>query len=247
MRVKSKGTVYLVGAGPGDAGLLTLRGAELLRRAEVVISDVLVNPELLRHASPSAEIISRGNHKRDGGMSQEQITELMLARAREGKTVVRLKGGDPFIFGRGGEEAEMLARGKNSIRSRSGRLVHHGGGELRRHSSHPSRALLQLHCLHRPQRFRRRAHRAALRADRQNPRHQGRADGHGQSRRLDKIAHRARHESRNARGRRPSRHDGPAEIRRRHAGDDRKACGKRKNFTAGHHHYRRRGEVARKN
>jgi len=105
----SKGTVYLVGAGPGDAGLLTLRGAELLRIADVVICDVLVNPELLRLAPPAAEIIARGNHKRDGGLSQEQLTELMILRAHEGKTVVRLKGGDPFIFGRGGEEAEALA------------------------------------------------------------------------------------------------------------------------------------------
>src|SRR5271154_4620837 len=112
MCVKSKGIVYLVGAGPGDAGLLTLRGAELLRRAEIVICDVLVNPELLRLVPPSAEIISRGNHKRDGGLTQEQLTELMLARARAGKTVVRLKGGDPFVFGRGGEEAEMLAAEK---------------------------------------------------------------------------------------------------------------------------------------
>jgi uroporphyrinogen III methyltransferase/synthase len=112
MCVKSKGTVYLVGAGPGDAGLLTLRGAELLRRADVVICDVLVNPELLRLVPASAEIILRGNHKRDGGLTQEQLTELMLVRAREGKTVVRLKGGDPFIFGRGGEEAEMLAAEK---------------------------------------------------------------------------------------------------------------------------------------
>jgi len=110
--VKSKGFVYLVGAGPGDAGLLTLRGAELLRRAEAVICDVLVNPELLRFVPASAEIIARGNHKRDGGLTQEQLTELMLARAREGKIVVRLKGGDPFIFGRGGEEAEQLAAGK---------------------------------------------------------------------------------------------------------------------------------------
>ena len=109
MRVKSKGTVFLVGAGPGDAGLLTLRGAELLRSAEVVISDVLVNPELLQLAPATAEIIARGNHKRDGGLSQEQLTEAMIARARAGKTVVRLKGGDPFIFGRGGEEAEALA------------------------------------------------------------------------------------------------------------------------------------------
>ena len=104
-----------MGAGPGDAGLLTLRGAELLRQAEVVISDVLVNPELLRLAPTSAEIIARGNHKRDGGLTQEQLTELMLARAREGKIVVRLKGGDPFIFGRGGEEAEALVAEKISF------------------------------------------------------------------------------------------------------------------------------------
>jgi len=101
-----------VGAGPGDAGLLTLRGAELLRSAEVVICDVLVNPELLQLAPPTAEIIARGNHKRDGGMSQEQLTSLMIARAREGKNVVRLKGGDPFVFGRGGEEAEALVAEK---------------------------------------------------------------------------------------------------------------------------------------
>ncbi|HEX9047219.1 MAG TPA: uroporphyrinogen-III C-methyltransferase [Verrucomicrobiae bacterium] len=104
-----KGKVYLVGAGPGDADLLTLRGAEVLRAADVVISDVLVNPQLLRLAPASAEIIARGNHKRHGGMSQEQLTETMLDRARAGKTVVRLKGGDPYIFGRGGEEAEALA------------------------------------------------------------------------------------------------------------------------------------------
>jgi uroporphyrinogen III methyltransferase / synthase len=113
--VHSKGKVYLVGAGPGDAGLLTLRGAELLRRAEVVICDVLVNPELLRLAPPGAEIIARGNHKREGGLSQEHMTALMLDRARAGKTVVRLKGGDPFIFGRGGEEGEALAAEKISF------------------------------------------------------------------------------------------------------------------------------------
>ncbi len=112
MRVKSKGTVYLVGAGPGDARLLTVRGADLLRRADVVICDVLVNPDLLRLAPAAAEVIARGNHKRDGGLSQEQLTELMLARARAGKTVVRLKGGDPFVFGRGGEEAEALVAEK---------------------------------------------------------------------------------------------------------------------------------------
>jgi uroporphyrinogen III methyltransferase/synthase len=114
MPVKSIGigTVFLVGAGPGDAGLLTLRGAELLRSADVVIGDALVNPELFRHAPANAEIVVRGNQKRDGGLAQEQLTELMIDRARQGKTVVRLKGGDPFIFGRGGEEAEALAAEK---------------------------------------------------------------------------------------------------------------------------------------
>ena len=109
MRVKSKGTVYLVGAGPGDAGLLTLRGAELLRRADVVLHDALVNPDLLRLAPPSAELIARGKNMT---MPQEAITALLIARARAGKCVVRLKGGDPYIFGRGGEEAEALAAAK---------------------------------------------------------------------------------------------------------------------------------------
>jgi uroporphyrinogen III methyltransferase/synthase len=107
--VKSKGAVYLVGAGPGDAGLLTLRGAELLRRADVVIYDLLVNPALLRLARENAEIISRGKRTE---LSQKQINSLMIEKAREGKIVVRLKGGDPYIFGRGGEEAEALATAK---------------------------------------------------------------------------------------------------------------------------------------
>ena len=107
MPVKSK--VYLVGAGPGDAGLLTLRGAELLKRADVVIYDALANPELLRLAPATAEFISRGKNM---AMPQAEITALIIARAREGKTVVRLKGGDPFIFGRGAEEAEALAAEK---------------------------------------------------------------------------------------------------------------------------------------
>ncbi|HVU27518.1 MAG TPA: uroporphyrinogen-III C-methyltransferase [Verrucomicrobiae bacterium] len=107
--MKSKGAVYLVGAGPGDAGLLTLRGAELLQHADVVIYDLLVNPTLLKFARENAETISRGKRK---DFSQEQINELMIAKAREGKIVVRLKGGDPYIFGRGGEEAEVLAAAK---------------------------------------------------------------------------------------------------------------------------------------
>ena len=107
--MSKSGTVYLVGAGPGDAGLLTLRGAELLRRADVVIYDLLVNPELLRLAREGCELISRGKRQ---DVSQDELNALMIAKARAGKCVVRLKGGDPYIFGRGGEEAEALAAAK---------------------------------------------------------------------------------------------------------------------------------------
>src|SRR6266702_4566381 len=101
--------VYLVGAGPGDTGLLTLRGADLLKRAEVVVYDALVNPELLRLAPKSAEIIYGGKRARQHAIPQSDLNRLLIAKARAGKTVVRLKGGDPYVFGRGGEEAEQLA------------------------------------------------------------------------------------------------------------------------------------------
>src|SRR5579884_1520276 len=108
MRMKSKGTVYLVGAGPGDFGLLTLRGAELLGRAEVVVYDALVNRELLRLAPKNAEVIYAGKRSADHAIPQDELNDLLVAKAREGKTVVRLKGGDPYVFGRGGEEAAQL-------------------------------------------------------------------------------------------------------------------------------------------
>jgi len=104
-----KGIVYLVGAGPGDAGLLTLRGAELLGRADVVVYDALVNADLLRLARKEAEFIYGGKRAREHAIPQDELNQLLVAKAREGKTVVRLKGGDPYIFGRGGEEAEQLA------------------------------------------------------------------------------------------------------------------------------------------
>src|SRR5947209_11879231 len=107
--MKQTGVVYLVGAGPGDAGLLTLRGAELLARADVVVYDALVNPDLLRLASKTVEIIYGGKRAKDHAIPQEELNRLLIAKAQEGKTVVRLKGGDPYIFGRGGEEAEELA------------------------------------------------------------------------------------------------------------------------------------------
>jgi uroporphyrinogen III methyltransferase/synthase len=107
--MKPKGTVYLVGAGPGDAGLLTLRGAELLRRADIVVYDALVNPDLLRLAPKTAEVIYGGKRANAHSIPQDQLNQLLVNKAGEGKTVVRLKGGDPYVFGRGGEEAEELA------------------------------------------------------------------------------------------------------------------------------------------
>ncbi|MFN2426297.1 MAG: uroporphyrinogen-III C-methyltransferase [Candidatus Binatia bacterium] len=100
------GRVYLVGAGPGDPGLLTLRGRDVLARADVVLYDALANIRLLGHAPASAEKRQVGKRHGRDSVAQEDIETLMVARALEGKTVVRLKGGDPFIFGRGGEEAE---------------------------------------------------------------------------------------------------------------------------------------------
>jgi uroporphyrinogen III methyltransferase/synthase len=109
--MKPAGTVYLVGAGPGDAGLLTLRGAELLGRADVVVYDALVNPDLLRLAPKGAEIIYGGKRAKDHAIPQDELNQLLISKAHEGKCVVRLKGGDPYVFGRGGEEAEELADG----------------------------------------------------------------------------------------------------------------------------------------
>ncbi len=102
-------TVYLVGAGPGDPGLLTVRGAELLRRADVVVYDRLASPALLELAPPSAELIAAGKSPGDVDLTQEQTNQLLVDKGRTADCVVRLKGGDPFVFGRGGEEAEALA------------------------------------------------------------------------------------------------------------------------------------------
>ncbi|HOW68400.1 MAG TPA: uroporphyrinogen-III C-methyltransferase [Candidatus Paceibacterota bacterium] len=106
--MKTTGMVYLVGAGPGDPGLLTLRGAELLGRADVVIHDGLVNLELLRLAPKGAEIVFGGKRERSRCVSQAELNQLLIGKAREGRQVVRLKGGDPYVFARGGEEAEAL-------------------------------------------------------------------------------------------------------------------------------------------
>ncbi len=102
------GKVYLVGAGPGDPGLLTLKGKILLESADVVVYDALVSPEILAKIAPHAEKIDAGKRMGRHSLLQNQTTELLIAKAREHAIVVRLKGGDPFIFGRGGEEMEDL-------------------------------------------------------------------------------------------------------------------------------------------
>ena len=104
-----KGRVYLVGAGPGDPGLITVKGRDVLRRAQVVVYDRLVNERLLSEAPGEAELIYAGKGTGGKGMSQSAINALLVDRAKGDKLVVRLKGGDPFVFGRGGEEAEALA------------------------------------------------------------------------------------------------------------------------------------------
>ena len=104
------GRVFLVGAGPGSSDLITIRGADVLSRADIVIYDNLVSSELLRHA-PKAELIYAGKRGGSGkGVEQSKLNAMLIEHARTGRVVVRLKGGDPFIFGRGGEEAEALAR-----------------------------------------------------------------------------------------------------------------------------------------
>lgn len=102
------GVVYIVGAGPGDPGLITVRGLECLHAADVVLHDRLISSELLGAVTPGAEVIDVGKRPGDQGRMQAFIEDTMIRKAREGAVVCRLKGGDPFVFGRGGEEAERL-------------------------------------------------------------------------------------------------------------------------------------------
>jgi uroporphyrinogen III methyltransferase/synthase len=104
------GTVYLVGAGPGALDLVTVRAMELVRRADVIVYDYLVNPALLEGAAAGAEIIYAGKTASAHTLTQDEINALLVEKARAGKRVVRLKGGDPYVFGRGGEEGLALAR-----------------------------------------------------------------------------------------------------------------------------------------
>ena len=105
---KRRGIVYLVGAGPGDPGLITLKGRQCIQRADVVVYDYLAAESLLRHAKSDAELIYVGKKGGDHTLSQSRINALLVEKASQGLVVTRLKGGDPFIFGRGGEEVEVL-------------------------------------------------------------------------------------------------------------------------------------------
>lgn len=104
------GKVYLVGAGPGDPDLITVKGMKCIQKADVILYDRLINKELLEHARPDAELIYCGKLPNYHKMQQETINHFLIKHAKNGKTVTRLKGGDPFVFGRGGEEAEALAK-----------------------------------------------------------------------------------------------------------------------------------------
>ena len=108
MNGKSPGKVFLIGAGPGDPGLLTIKAAKAIASADVIVYDYLVNPEVLAHARRGAELIFAGKRASEHSITQEEINRLLIRRARRGETIARVKGGDPFIFGRGGEEAEAL-------------------------------------------------------------------------------------------------------------------------------------------
>jgi uroporphyrinogen III methyltransferase/synthase len=109
MKKESKGLCTLAGAGPGDIGLITLRAREAVEQAQVVVYDYLCNPEILKWAPADAEIVFAGKKSGQHTLRQEEINQLLVDKTKEGKRVVRLKGGDPFVFGRGGEEAEALA------------------------------------------------------------------------------------------------------------------------------------------
>ncbi len=105
-----KGKVYIVGAGPGDIGLFTVKGLKALQKAEVVVYDFHLNAQILNYINHEAEFIYAGKRGGSHSMSQEEINQTLIRKALEGKTICRLKGGDPFVFGRGGEEAEALSR-----------------------------------------------------------------------------------------------------------------------------------------
>ena len=108
-RNEDVGKVWLAGAGPGDAGLLTVKAAELIEQADVIVYDALISAELLSRIPYDTETIYVGKHAGNHPVPQEEINQILVREAKKGKKVLRLKGGDPFVFGRGGEELETLS------------------------------------------------------------------------------------------------------------------------------------------
>jgi len=104
------GKVYIVGAGPGDPELITIKATRLIRSADVILYDRLVSEETISLAKEGCELIYVGKHPGESSITQERINEMLVEKAQEGGSIVRLKGGDPFLFGRGGEEAQVLSR-----------------------------------------------------------------------------------------------------------------------------------------
>ncbi|MDE9554602.1 uroporphyrinogen-III C-methyltransferase [Xenorhabdus bovienii] len=106
----NKGKVWLIGAGPGEAALITVKGLHYIQSADVIVHDRLVNPELIAQAPEHCDIINVGKERNHHPIPQEEINQILVKHALAGKQIVRLKGGDPYVFGRGGEEAETLAQ-----------------------------------------------------------------------------------------------------------------------------------------
>ena len=106
--MNKKGKVYIMGAGPGDAELLTLKGKRAIEEADCIVYDRLINPRILNYAKKNAEMIYLGKGNTEGGVIQDEINRTLVEKALEGKIVARVKGGDPFVFGRGGEEIQAL-------------------------------------------------------------------------------------------------------------------------------------------
>ena len=132
-------TVYLVGAGPGDPGLLTVRGRELVEACDALVYDRLVDDRIVALAGEGCERHYAGKRPGEHAMTQDVINALLVELGRRHETVVRLKGGDPFIFGRGGEEALDARRGGHPVRGRARRLVGLRRAGLRRHPGHAAR------------------------------------------------------------------------------------------------------------
>ncbi len=150
-----KGKVYLVGAGPGDPELLTLKALRVLRGAEAVLHDDLVAPEILQLIPPTAQIYNVGKRCGKKKIQQGEINSLMVALAASGLRVVRLKGGDPLIFGRAGEEIEALRANNIAFRDRSGRDDGSGCGRCGPDPADPSSSIVGSSPYYCPSSFRR--------------------------------------------------------------------------------------------